>query len=120
MMTERERLKKLIADAIAYAQDRMRDEGVDFAYTDVADHLLSNGVTVPPCKVGDKLFRILNKPYSLGSYVSSFTETVEPYSIVTKNIMGGYSCTPFEDFGKTVFLTKEEAEAKLKERSEGE
>lgn len=50
------------------------------------------------------------------SFVSDLPIKVEPYQIIYRNIMGGYSCIPFEEFGKTVFLTKEEAEAKLKER----
>lgn len=46
-MTERERLIKLIHMGIEYARGQMNDEGVDFAYGDVADHLHSNGVIVP-------------------------------------------------------------------------
>ena len=88
--------------------------GDDRTYGKAADELLANGVIVPPCKVGDRLYRILKKPYSDEAYVSSFTDAVEPFAIVVKNIMGGYSCIPIDDFGKTVFLTREEAEAKLK------
>jgi hypothetical protein len=48
-------------------------------------------------------------------FVSDFTIRVLPYQIYYLNIMGGISGIPFEQFGKTVFLTKEEAEKALKE-----
>ena len=31
---------------------------------DVADHLLANGVIVPPCKVGTTLYFLYNSPYA--------------------------------------------------------
>lgn len=78
-----------------------------------ADYLLANGVIVPPCKVGDLLYRILTLDNGT-SFVSSFPAKVEPYSIYFRNIFGNYSYLSFDDFGKTVFLTKEEAEQALK------
>ena len=85
----------------------------------LADYLLANGVIVPPCKVGDKVYQIIDMSHTAcKSFVSDFAETVEPYSIIYKNIMGGYSVIPFEQFGKTVFLTKEEAEAELRKIGE--
>ena len=78
-------------------------------------------IIVPPCKVGDKVYQIIDMSHTAcKSFVSDFAETVEPYSIIYKNIMGGYSVIPFEQFGKTVFLTKEEAEEKLKELQNAE
>lgn len=72
-----------------------------------------------PCKVGDRLYEIVEMNHTAHKhhnvFISDFPITVEPYQIVYRNIMGGYSCIPFDDFGKTVFLTKEEAEQKLKE-----
>ena len=59
-----------------------------------AEELLANGVIVPPCKVGDIV------------YVISKGNILPYYEI--KYLLPDY-------FGKTVFLTKEEAEAKLKE-----
>ena len=84
----------------------------------LADHLIENGVIVPPCKVGDRLYQI----YEVANhrFISDFPETVEPYQVVYKNIMGNYSGIPFEEIGKTVFLTKEEAEQKLKGGADNE
>lgn len=85
-----------------------------------------------PCKVGDTVY-VVTSPYNVfddieydenmkeevyEAYVSSvsFYKNGEQYRIsakVTNHFIGAYfqKC----DFGKTVFLTKEEAEAKLKE-----
>lgn len=46
-MTEKERLIELLADA-----------GLCH-YDTIADHLLANGVIVPPCKVGDTVYSIV-------------------------------------------------------------
>ena len=87
----------------------------------LADELLANGIIVPPCKVGDRLYEIVEMNHTAHKhhnvFISSFPITVEPYQIVYRNIMGGYSCIPFDDFGKTVFLTREEAEKALAKRA---
>ena len=81
----------------------------------VADHLLANGVIVPPVEPGQRLYEIVKMPKH--TFISEFPMIVEPYQIIYRNIIGGYSCIPFEALGKTVFLTKEEAEKALAERS---
>lgn len=86
----------------------------------LADHLLANGVILPPCKVGDELFRIIK--LTSGAYkpfVPTLPDKVEPYGIFYKGLMGEYRCIPFEEFGKTVFLTREEAEKALREKEKG-
>lgn len=73
-----------------------------------------------PCKVGDAVYQITN------GFISEYEITsavIYPYNILFK-----WVCTKgiykdllgFKDFeiGKTVFLTREEAEAKLKEMEE--
>ena len=80
-----------------------------------AEELIANGVIVPPCKVGDKIY------YPSASFNRIFEKTVD--EIMIHNIDGDIGCyvhfassyMPFENIGKTVFLTKEEAEEKLKE-----
>lgn len=71
-----------------------------------------------PCKVGDTVYKITRNFISEYKIIS---ETIYPYSIqfnwqCTKGIYG--NLVGFEDLeiGKTVFLTREEAETKLKER----
>lgn len=88
-----------------------------------------------PCKVGDVVY-VVTSPFNVfddieydenmkdevyESYVSSITfyecgEQYRIYAKATNHFIGAYfrEC----DFGKTVFLTKSEAEAKLKEMEE--
>ena len=76
----------------------------------IADHLLANGVIVPPCKVGDYLYYI---PF--GSTITKWE--IRSIEIMQDDIVFHCGRTFFlkYDIGKTVFLTKEEAEEKLKE-----
>ena len=88
-----------------------------------ADYLLANGVIVPPCKVGDIVYYpwvydgqcgiAFSEVESIKIYVNRL-----PIAVVEdwKSDMPIPICFTVEDFGKTVFLTKEEAEQKLKER----
>lgn len=87
----------------------------------LAYHLLANGVIVPPCKVGDKVFKIFYKGYIEELTVKEISmcfkenEKIKHYSCVYK-INDKYSVIGFyeEEINQTIFLTKEEAEAKLK------
>ena len=71
------------------------------AYETVADYLLANGVIVPPCKVGDTVYKtsVLGEITELKIKGFDCGIATEPYNII-----------PIENFGKTVFLTKEKAE----------
>ena len=76
----------------------------------IADDLLANGVIVPPCKVGNTVYI---------PYLSTVIEKKVCSIVVQKPFCtvycGGTSLRFFEkDFGKTVFLTREEAEQALK------
>ena len=111
----------------------------------VADHLLSNGVIVPPCKVGDTVYVISNtrvkEAVIYEIYVGkdnrmSFQVGFDcdedcdgcPFESWSKSYCGEWDCggqygdtiLVESDFGKTVFLSREDAEKALKERSEGE
>lgn len=60
-MTDRNRLIELIGQSSIYnlnAQPMLVEQ--------IADHLLANGVVVPPCKVGDKVY-----------YISAFGNIIE-------------------------------------------
>ena len=90
-----------------------------------ADHLIANGVILPPCKVGDKVYMIgtnikQNYVYSGWDYVKAKpvyeikeTKKYFVYEYVVPNIEWVF--VNFYNIGKTVFLTKEQAEQKLKE-----
>lgn len=79
-----------------------------------ADYLLENGVIVLPCKIGDNI-------YCDGKYYANHCaeEIMEfPVSFIETNVVSAFRGEidvqfDFDDFGKTVFLTKEEAEKAL-------
>ena len=73
-----------------------------------------------PCKVGDTVYKITRNFISEYKVISV---TIYPYSIqfnwqCTKGIYGNLVGFADREIGKTVFLTREEAEAKLKEMEE--
>lgn len=83
------------------------------------EHLEEQGRLIKlPCKVGDTIYK--PNPVTLKEIVEIKIESV----FITENIFNisgrttkmkySFCCAP-KDFGKTVFLTKSEAEAKLKE-----
>ena len=80
-----------------------------------ADHLIANGVIVPPVKVGQTVWFIRDK------YHNKIEETnVEKVIVKNGGIYIKLGCnsmyeTSCNSIGKTVFLTKEEAEKALAE-----
>lgn len=112
----KERLIELIEEAVQGS-----------AYScDVAEHLLENGVIVPPCKVGDKVYLLLEK--ITGEYVvveSICKETHDKgfgkayFMHIDCPEIGNTLEFYLEDFGKTVFFTKEEAQNELGKEDEG-
>lgn len=73
-----------------------------------------------PCKVGDKLFRIFTYKMKIHDY--TITEFLFNGNEILIYGEGGYrECAICVDkeIGKTVFLTKEEAEQKLRELESG-
>lgn len=133
-MTDRDRLIELISQ-IQYMG------GLE---SRLAEHLLANGIIVPPCKVGDTVYtvgdidghQIKECKVRFFHFESAEGLDVDVYFDCDDNCDGcyfnawrqsycgewdcenayGQSCIPISDFGKTVFLTKEEAEKALKER----
>lgn len=88
----------------------------------IADYLIANGVIVPPCKVGQVVYRIYWDFLIDKCKVSALTQkSDESFKIrVTSGINRSvFEVTP-DRLGKTVFLTREEAEKALKERERKE
>lgn len=125
-MTDRDKLIELHEEAGVewdYYVDECINEGKvpSKTYDEFhADHLLANGVTLPPCKVGDKVWD-LHQRYN-GTFViqegkiSMLTQKADKswhLRITVNSIVWGF--TPNE-IGTRYFLTKEEAEQALKER----
>lgn len=82
---------------------------------------IENGTLIElPCKVGDMVYQVFDLEYDpriLEAKVIKIeiSETIRCYTKLTRLCMYNYGCVKNEDFGETVFLTKPEAEAKLKE-----
>ena len=112
-MTERERLTDLILNAPKLEFPfGSRAQGKTYQTAqNIADHLLANGVIVPPAPIGTKYYRVVEKQ---GKYKGTFfyiREAKLDYYNLGKAL---------KDFGKTVFFYKEEAEKALAERSNNE
>ena len=73
------------------------------------EELLANGVIVPPCKVGDMVYEI-NTENPFEEDLRVMETKVERFFVGTSIDIHSMDC-----IGKTVFLTKEDAEEKLKE-----
>ena len=131
----RDRLVELVQDALFQhahyvAKERRRAleaeteaehseiyESIKTLHEYVADHLIENGVVVPPCKVGQAVYMLFEgeiTPLLITSI--SIIETVGEFSRCY-DATGKNVATSFTDnhIGKTMFLTKAEAEQKLKE-----
>lgn len=98
-----------------------------FPFENVADHLLANGVIVPPCKVGSEVYYIKDsKIQALRVDYGTFGEIDLTMSARCKDEadmceagcwLDGKTCGirfDYSHIGKTVFLTKELAEEALR------
>lgn len=117
-MTDRERLIELLEDTL---HEWESDVSVQ-TLTEIAEHLIENGVIVPPCKVGDTVYCYDEDLYAILDYrieqIIFSGGFLTLYSGVCSNEDVLLSDIDFweTDLGKTVFLTREEAEKALKER----
>ena len=81
----------------------------------LADHLLVNGVIVPPCKVGDVVWLIGNiKLYTKEECCSRKVTSVQMLQTGELIMHFKDGCFPSDAVGVYVFPTKEEAEKALK------
>ena len=116
-MTERERLIELLKNV---------PKNTRVFYDQYADWLLANGVIVPPCKVGDTAYFLLEDNIPVHKWYISEEKVTE---VCSKGFFISGYCPPRDDlgeysgyelFGKEIFLTKEEAEQALRQRKEDE
>ena len=112
-MRDRDRLIELLVNFNPY-KDPIRQMADRMIIEKIADYLLANGVILPPCKVGDR-------------YVMDTAKNIfNAWNDVTGALVEGTSWyyeleSVIEDIVKLSFgagvLYREEAEAKLRERS---
>lgn len=100
----------------------------DEAAEQIADTILADGWIRPPCKIGDTVYVVKHyfsytqeyevRGFHLGEFPTLNGSKRNSYLICYHKTSGALKHIFIKDIGKTVFLTKEEAEAKLKEGAE--
>ena len=84
-------------------------ESIKTLHEYVADHLIENGVVVPPCKVGDRVYQTDGaRIYELEVLDVSIHKNMPYYETESVDF-------DTRAIGKSIFLTKEQAEQKLNE-----
>lgn len=133
-MTQKEKLVELIAEGRMCPVDGnpFEEEGClqckyakdkDCDLTRLADYLLENGVIVPPCKIGDKIWLVFSpkhpaNPADKGKWfmiedgVQRIIFGIKGLSIETWNV----GTIPEKEINKKLFFSKEEAEKALAEK----
>lgn len=117
-MTDRDRLIEIL-------QDTLHEWECDVSIktlTEITEHLIANGVICPPCKVGAEIFGLFDNDDEQRKEI--YEGKVLCFSLDENNLLwarmryknGLTYWHTIDDFGKTVFLTREEAE-KVLERS---
>ena len=124
MDKQREKLIELINSApkIPHIMGGRATEKTFQTTQNIADHLLANGVIVPPCKVGDKIYIIgdnlaedvrRDKPIEVEVEGFIFDRGNKIVKIVFwESWLGKF--IPIEDWNKTAFANFEDAEKALK------
>lgn len=116
----RDRLIELIKDLAEDMVAKCGDECDTCKHGDcvgkLADHLLANGVIVPPMALGQTVWFIRDRKIIETKVDKIVLKNGGLYLLLSCNSFYETSC---RSIGKTVFLTREEAEAALAERSEG-
>lgn len=96
-------MKKRLIDLMIEAK---KTEPDDVSFSDyLPDYLIANGVIVPPCKIGEPIYRVCSPR---GTYHKPY---IRKFKLTYKTL-----ASTIEDFGKTVFLTREEAERVANEK----
>lgn len=115
-MSERERLTELLEYCPIPFRRTLGDIFYKSVIEKIADHLLENGVIVPPVKIGDTVYVI--PKYNGKPYCGVRQDKVQMIGITSRGIhiktrnKSNFNKTYM--LGKTVFLTKAEAEKALK------
>jgi hypothetical protein len=129
-MEQKKRLVELLKKADESASNKMITDYED-AIKDNADYLIANNVVVLPCKVGDTVYSFSTDfgvvlPYLVGTinigYMGKsgvyYSYEANCHDPETDELLDEIDFDS-EDIGKTVFLSREEDEAKLREMKDG-
>lgn len=99
-MNERERLIEIL--------EKNPYGDVIYDFEDLANYLFQNGVIIPPVKIDDTVYMIY-----WDDEVKPIIETSKVLEVSTHRIWIDSACFDYDDIGKTVFLTCEDAKKAL-------
>ncbi len=107
-MTDKERITEILK---AYTK-KHNISASSVILEEYAEELLANGVIVPPCKVGQIVWLVRD-----GKIEETTVEKIvlKDKGLYLKLLCNSFYETTCRSIGKTVFLTREEAENALKE-----
>ena len=115
-MNQKERLVELSDNVITSCKSSLCDDcehnNIDYPHcmsVHFADSILADGWMRPPVKVGDVVYLITDHTGDMRRTVTGFTQDY---------ILSYAMQIPMSEFGKTVFLTREEAEKALRKEDE--
>ena len=120
----RDRLIELIKEAIEewenyYVYSLSKGETRSKTYDGfIADHLIDNGVIVPPCVLGEKIYMVVTrKTVSFQMTKGGMRRIQNKHSFIKQTRLTKLNFFKvIDDFGKTVFLSREDAERALEEK----
>lgn len=117
----RDRLIELIdgfGDDIAFCDicDRPEEDCEACKNEQLAEYLIENGAIIPPCKVGDTVYKCHTVNLKPNGEITKRTIKQITFSAFTVTDDGASGWFDIDDIGKTVFLTREDAEKSLRER----
>ena len=87
----------------------------------LADYLIDNNIVAPPCKPGDEVYTIhydmciLRCHGQCSRYCNGFDHYCQDYRGVMGILATSFDMSMIDSIGKTIFLTKEAAQLKIKE-----
>lgn len=121
-LNPKEVLPKDKADEIALKLMRLADLESLCSYTrlrELAEADKEGRVVVLPCKVGDVVYGFHERRTILPMVAKWIETNTDGWAVAAQYVPMAPKFYRFSDFGKTVFLTREEAEAALKEAQNG-
>ena len=116
-------MRQRLIELIKQAKNQTKNANCDIERNMIfADYLISNGVIVPPVKIGQTVYTVSR--YYTGTWemyecsIDSITK-YEKHTFLAMSARGKFTFgEEISQIGKTVFLTREEAEKALKKRGE--
>lgn len=115
--------KAKVINRLATIEDILGDEYDLDCLKELVQADKEGGCVVLPCKVGDKLYKISEngvKEVVVQSIVFMLSHTVNHLTVHVANERGAMTEIETKDFGKTIFLTRKEAEASLERMKRNE